>query len=567
MKILVVDDSATIRALIKEELKPTKLEIVEANDGQEALEMLTTTTVELITLDMEMPRLNGYEVCKRLRTQEFEKKYLADRQNALPVIMVSEYDSIEHKNQAFQAGATDFVPKPYKQGELLEKIKNHLQLDNVYRGLTALVVDDTRSIRLLIVETLRAQGTHVVEAKDGLEAYEIMRSHGKDISLVISDIEMPNMTGEELVKKIRQDLNMTNVPIILLSTISDKSRIINFFKVGATDYLTKPFIKEELLARLNVHLSLHLKYQELKEQERDLEKLNNFIKDALQKYVSPDYINMLINRPDMLELGGEERELTIMFTDIQGFTSISEQFPPKQLVELLNEYLDGMTNILMQHAGTLDKYEGDAIIAFWNAPLTQRRHAIKAVTAALEMQNFCRAISEKFLKTGKPPLKTRIGINTGKAIVGNIGSKKRFNYTIIGDEVNLASRLEGANKLYGTSLIISDTTYLQLGDVFLCRELDFLRVKGKQKPVRVYEVLCRRDQSHPETIDKMLALYNEGLNAYREQKWKDGIRCFASAIAINFEDNPSITYLERCRFLRDNPPGKSWDGIFISVTK
>jgi CheY-like chemotaxis protein/class 3 adenylate cyclase len=566
MKILVVDDSATIRAIIREELKGTNIQVVEAINGQDALEKLTTTPIELVTLDTEMPHMDGYEFCKIIRSKEFAKKYLADRKDTLPVIIISEYDTADDRARAFQAEATDFLPKPYKQGELLERVKKYLALDNVYHGVTALVVDDTKSIRIIISETLKQQGTLVIEARDGLEAYEIIKNQKQKIDLIISDVEMPNMTGEELVKKIRQELQI-KVPIILLSSINDKSKIVNFFKVGATDYIIKPFIKEELLARLNVHLSLHFQYLELEEKGREMNKLNSFIKDALQKYVSPDYINMLISRPDMLDLGGEERELSLMFTDLQGFTSISEMLSPKDLVELLNEYLDGMTNILMRHGGTLDKYEGDAIIAFWNAPLSQNMHAIKAVDAALEMQEFSKTLSAKFEKIGRPALKTRIGINTGKVIVGNIGSKKRFNYTVIGDEVNLASRLEGANKLYGTTLMISETTYQQLNDMFLCRELDFLRVKGKQKPVRVYEVIGRRNQSYSEQTFNMLNLYHQGLAAYQEQNWKEGIRCFAAAIAINYEDNPSITYLERCRFLRDNPPGKNWDKVFTSLTK
>lgn len=292
-----------------------------------------------------------------------------------------------------------------------------------------------------------------------------------------------------------------------------------------------------------------------------------WIKNAFQMYLSPEFVNILLKKPDLLFLGGVEREMTILFSDLQGFTTLSEGMSPTELVALLNEYLDGMTTILLGHGGTLDKYEGDAIMAFWGAPLEQSDHARRAVTAALEMWGFSENLSQQFQQQGKPTIKTRIGINSGKAVVGNIGSERRFNYTIIGDEVNLASRLEGANKQYGTYLMISHSTYMMVKDSFLVRELDNLRVKGKERPVKVYEVLGFLDELYESEMKEMLQIYDQGLSAYSQRKWKDALSLFEQVIAMKPGDGPAMTYIDRCRYFLENPPGDEWDGVFRLETK
>jgi adenylate cyclase len=240
---------------------------------------------------------------------------------------------------------------------------------------------------------------------------------------------------------------------------------------------------------------------------------------------------------------------------------------PKDLVTLLNEYLDGMTKILLEHGGTLDKYEGDAIMAFWGAPLLQPDHAKRAVQAALEMSKFSEELNRRFQNQGKFSLKTRIGLNTGRAVVGNIGSEKRFNYTIIGDEVNLASRLEGANKQYGTYLMISHSTYVLVKDLFLSRELDNLRVKGKERPVKVYEVLGPLEDKNRSDLMKMLEFYDRGISAYGQRRWEEALVLFEKALSVKPGDGPSLTYVDRCHYFINNPPSEDWDGIFSLQVK
>ncbi len=292
-----------------------------------------------------------------------------------------------------------------------------------------------------------------------------------------------------------------------------------------------------------------------------------WIKNAFQMYISPEFVNILTKEPDLLLLGGTEKELTILFSDLQGFTSLSEGMEPVDLVALLNEYLDGMTKIVLAHGGTLDKYEGDAVMAFWGAPVEQQDHACKAVAAALEMSVFSDSMNKRYQQQGKPEIKTRIGINSGKVIVGNIGSEKRFNYTIIGDEVNLASRLESANKQYGTFLMVSESTYLMVKGRIISRQLDTLRVKGKEKPVKVYEVTGDINLPAGEEVEKFLEIYNEAFSAYQKRKWKKAGDLFNKVIALRPNDGPALTYLDRCRYFMKNPPDAGWDGVFRMKTK
>ncbi|MBL7213112.1 MAG: adenylate/guanylate cyclase domain-containing protein [Desulfobacteraceae bacterium] len=292
-----------------------------------------------------------------------------------------------------------------------------------------------------------------------------------------------------------------------------------------------------------------------------------WIKNAFQMYLSPEFVNILLKKPERLFLGGEEKELTILFSDLKGFTSLSEGISPAELVSLLNEYLDGMTQILFSHEGTLDKYEGDAVMAFWGAPLEQHDHARKAVNAALEMLRFSDTLSQKFQREGRPPIKTRIGLNTGKVVVGNIGSQKRFDYTIVGDEVNLTSRLESANKQYGTYLMISHSIYTIVKDYFLVRELDNLSVKGKTLPVKVYEVLGLINEDYDLGFQKMLECYHQGYLAYSKRQWKNALELFEEGLGMRPDDGPTLTYVDRCRYFLDNPPSEDWNGVFRLETK
>ena len=296
-------------------------------------------------------------------------------------------------------------------------------------------------------------------------------------------------------------------------------------------------------------------------------KERSFIENTFGKYMSPKVVDKLLEDPTGLKLGGEEKELTAFFTDLGGFTTFSEQLSAEELVNLLNEYLSEMTEILLNHEGTLDKYDGDAIKAFFGAPLYFKDHAKRACWVAIEMQERLGALRKKWAKENRPQLSMRIGVNTGMMVVGNMGSKNRMNYGMNGDSVNLAARLEGANKEYGTLTLVSESTYKQAKDFIEAREIDYVRVLGRTHPVRIYELLGKKGLMDNPVLT-ILPLYNEGLRLYKESKWKEAITYFKKVLEKYPEDGPSLTLLKRCQLLQqDSKMEKDWDGIYSISSK
>ena len=289
------------------------------------------------------------------------------------------------------------------------------------------------------------------------------------------------------------------------------------------------------------------------------------VRGAFQQYMAPDVIKQVLDRPELLRLGGEEKPLTAMFADIRGFTSLSEGLTPSELVDLLNEYLSEMTEVIFDHQGTLDKYIGDAIMAFWGAPLDSPDHAERACRAALGMSAALRKLQERWISEGRPNFDIGIGINTGDMLVGNMGSARRFNYTIMGDNVNLASRLEGVTKTFGTRTIISESTFERVRETMLVRELDMIKVKGKKKPVTIYELLGPAEElaSHQD----LLTRFQAALTAYRAGDWPRAMELFQDLHRDYPDDGPSKTFLKRCEELIDEQPQGPWDGVFAMTTK
>ncbi len=291
------------------------------------------------------------------------------------------------------------------------------------------------------------------------------------------------------------------------------------------------------------------------------------IRGMFASYVAPKVVEQLINHPELMALGGEERELTVMFTDVAGFTGISEGLGPTELVGLLNEYLTAMTDIVIKHEGIIDKYEGDALMAEFGAPIPLPDHALRACKAALEMQTMLQVLRETWTEEGRPPLEARIGINTGVVLVGNMGSRHVMDYTVMGDNVNLASRLEGTNKVYRTGICISEMTYQAAGPEIACRELDLIRVKGKQRPVRIYEVLGTIDEGISAGKASLIERFEMGLMMYRERAFTEALEMFDGLLEIDPEDGPCRLYRQRCRAYIETPPAEDWDGVFVMTTK
>jgi adenylate cyclase len=290
-------------------------------------------------------------------------------------------------------------------------------------------------------------------------------------------------------------------------------------------------------------------------------------RETFGRFLAPSVVKEVLDQRGSLKLGGEKRELTVLFSDIRGFTTISEKLDPHVLLELLNEYLTPMTDIIVSgHEGTLDKYIGDAIMAFWGAPKPQADHALRACRAALAMVERLAALRERWRARGLPEIDVGVGINTGPMSVGFVGSQDRFyNYTVLGDAVNLASRLEGANRQYGTRILLGEETRVRAGAAIVTRPLDRVRVKGKREPVLIHELLCLAPA--PAGLRGFLEQFEWGLSAYQAQRWEEAAGRFREADRLQGGDAPSQVYIGRCEAMRRAPPGPEWDGVFEMKTK
>lgn len=289
------------------------------------------------------------------------------------------------------------------------------------------------------------------------------------------------------------------------------------------------------------------------------------VKGAFQQYVSPAVVDEMLLHPDKLTLGGERKELTVLFADIQGFTSFSEKLDPEDLTNFLNKFLTVMSRVIFEHRGTVDKYIGDAIMAIFGAPLPSDDHALHGVRAALGMHRALREFRTEWESFLPDSFDLKLGLNTGPMVVGNMGSDIRFDYTVLGDNVNLAARLEALTRQYGVSLIVSESTYRAVeGNGFLARELDRVRVKGKDLPVTIYELLAEAGSGEdtPE-LRRRTAVFSEALDLYRAQRWADAIERFEMLV----DDPAAAVFADRCRYFADNPPGKDWDGVWVMSTK
>jgi adenylate cyclase len=291
------------------------------------------------------------------------------------------------------------------------------------------------------------------------------------------------------------------------------------------------------------------------------------IKDAFTHYVAPVVIEEMLKDPGRLKLGGEEKVLTVLFSDLQGFTSTSEHYAPHEMIELLSEYYNHMTEQIFAHQGTLKEYVGDELMAIFGAPIEQANHAERACAAALAMLEHRETLSEEWAKIGRPRLVARTGINSGLMLVGNLGSKYRFAYGVLGDHVNLGSRLEGLNKVYNTKILIGENTARMVEKSFLLREIDLVQVVGKALAVRIYELLARVSATFPSEQEKAFRCYAAGLEAYRERCWDEALSLFNEALTLWPEDGPSRTMTNRCQIYKKTPPPEEWGGVFEALHK
>lgn len=287
---------------------------------------------------------------------------------------------------------------------------------------------------------------------------------------------------------------------------------------------------------------------------------------SFRKYIPAELVQQLIRKGEEIDASGERQRLTIFFSDIADFSTISEKLTPNELSSQISEYLTEMTTIILKHGGTVDKYIGDSIMAFWGAPNKTLDHATQACLAAIECNARLKILAQEWSSQGRPAFRARIGLNTGDVVVGNIGSNQRLSYTAMGDPVNLASRLEGLNKEYATSIIISQSVLNELPDEFVYRLLDIVVVKGKTEPVPIYELVSRKGDVTG-LDSEFLEMFGKAVNSYLEKDWEKAIFRFEKLLGLRPDDQACKIFIERCREYRDNPPGHDWAGEYVFLHK
>ncbi len=745
LKILVVDDSSLIRDIIRRELTAGGYQVEEAVHGFEALAKASEgVPPDLITLDVEMPKLDGFATCKKLREPHYARFFTRSPDNMAPVIFVTSHDTIEDRKRGFECGAMDFITKPFKKGVILEAVNKILLPENRLKGLTALVVNDKNASRHMVSDCLRREGVATVEAVDGQQAFEIISRRPTGVDIVITGLVMPGMSGEALCKKIRNELDLKDLPVIFLPLVDDKTELFELFKAGATDYLLQPFVIEEFLARLVVHLDRAKLNKRLRDTLKQVEGFNKALESTINRLthigasmtsernlnkllemivfeardatnadggtlyilktnqlhfeivqnkslnsfmggetgepvtfppVSLEETNVsafcamrkrMVNIPDVyensefdfsgprkfdaafgyktksmlvlpmldrnnevvgvlqlinsidpdtgqvcefpknsieiayslscqaavcienalgyekiekkniafkrfvpneflrfldkieiedIELGeASEAELSVLFSDIRSFTNMSEQMTPEENFKFLNNYLRFIGPVIGQHNGFIDKYIGDAIMALFGGD--HSTGAQDAVTAAVNIQETVKVYNQYRRSSGYGPITIGVGVNTGKMIMGTIGFETRMDNTVIGDTVNLASRLEGLTKKYAIQITISSYTLdaLKDPDHFWLREIDIVQVKGKEQAVTVYEVFDTDDEALRDAKQATLDRYNEGIALFRRRQWNQSQKIFEELMEKLPTDVVVKIYEQRSRAFGEQPP-------------
>jgi len=294
------------------------------------------------------------------------------------------------------------------------------------------------------------------------------------------------------------------------------------------------------------------------------EKQKKFIHGAFSHYLAPAVIKQIYDSPESLSLQGQEKEVTVMFSDVRGFTTMSEKLTPTQVTDLLHDYLTPMTRVITSNMGTLDKFIGDAIMAFWNAPIDVPDHQKKALSSALQMLDHIHVLNEGFQQKFGLTIKIGVGLHCGRVRVGNMGSADLFDYTLIGDNVNLTSRLESLTKYYGQILLVSQAMKEACGDDYAYVEMDSVRVKGKSEPITIYTAMTHEARAARKAgFDR----YEEALGLFKAMRFDEAEKIFAELKGTGFEEVLCLMYEERCQHLKEEPPGEGWDGVYTHKTK
>jgi class 3 adenylate cyclase len=341
--------------------------------------------------------------------------------------------------------------------------------------LKVLVVDDNFSNRQLTADVIGTIGVEVLTASNGEETLEIAGKLNPD--LIVLDVNMPGMSGFDVCEILKNNPDTASIPVLMLTALADVENRVRGLQYGADDYLTKPFNPRELMERVRARLRSKVQTDELRATQV-------MIRQTFERYVSATVVDLLLKNPGQVQLGGRLQDLTVLFSDLENFTSIAEVTEPERLLNILNTYHTLMVSIIRDNGGTVDKFMGDGVIALYNTPTDQPDHAVRAVLTALHIREVMDAFHQQF----EPPyrLKINFGIHTGKAVVGNVGAPEIMNFTAVGDTINLGARLEQMSR--NGQILISEATYKQASSIIDAEPIGELRVKGREMPVLTYNV-------------------------------------------------------------------------------
>jgi class 3 adenylate cyclase/CheY-like chemotaxis protein len=347
-----------------------------------------------------------------------------------------------------------------------------------------LVVDDTPANIQVLTSTLREKGYQLSVATNGKQALEIVARVRPD--LILLDVMMPELDGFETCRRLKASPAWREIPVIFLTSKTDVADVVKGFEAGAVDYVAKPFYPHELLARVNTHLTMDHLRKTLEQKNGELARAHELVRRAFGRYVSEEVATSLLQSPEALQLGGEEREVTVLMSDLRGFTALAERLSPQQVIEFLNLYLETMVNVISRYEGNINEIIGDAILVIFGAPLVFADHAAKAVACGLAMQLALPEVNERLVGKGAAELEMGIGIHTGRVIVGNIGSLRRTKYAAVGSSVNLAGRIESFTT--GGQLLISESTREKI-KTSLRIDAEFkVEPKGAKRSLQLYEI-------------------------------------------------------------------------------
>ena len=500
--ILVVDDELTNRMLLSSNLSEKGFVVDVAEDGLQGLELLRSGSYDVVLLDLMMPKMNGYQVLEEMKKDSHLE--------SIPVIVISTDNDMKSIIRCLDLGATDYLPKPFDPALLQIRIDASLalkRLDEQQRRYTGnmLVVDDDIINRTLLATSLGEEGYSVETVQNGFEALELLNT--KAFDMVFLDLLMPEMNGFEVLKIMKSQSKLQHIPVIVVSAEEEVESIVRCIELGATDHLPKPFDPVMLHARVKASLATKRLYDQLTSTNLDLQQeitvrketeeklrvaeksateLSEFLKKMFGRYISTEVMTSLIEDPSATELGGENRQVTIMITDLRGFTSISERLRPEQVVRLLNIYFETMVEIVFKYNGTINEISGDSLVVIFGAPKAMPDRTQRTVACAIEMQNAMVEVNRQNRSQDLPEIEMGIGLNEAEVIVGNIGSKRRTKYGAIGSGMNQASRIESYT--VGGQIYVSESIVEQIGKFLRIDNQLEVFPKGVGESFNIYDI-------------------------------------------------------------------------------